>query len=63
MMILIFSDSHNIITNMYKAINKHKNEIEVICHLGDGYADAQKLSEDYSDLTVHSVPGNCDFIN
>jgi putative phosphoesterase len=48
---------------MYKAINKHKNEIEVICHLGDGYADAQKLSEDYSDLTVHSVPGNCDFIN
>lgn len=52
------SDSHSAMRHMRLAIDTVKPE--AVIHLGDHYDDAEALSEEYSHVRFHQVPGNCD---
>lgn len=56
--ILVLSDSHAALSFMRRCVNKIKPD--AVIHLGDFYDDAEALSEEYSHIRFHVVPGNCD---
>ena len=58
MKILVLSDSHAALRFMYYCIDSVMPD--VIIHLGDFYQDAEALAEDYPDIRLYQVPGNCD---
>ncbi len=58
MTILVLSDSHSALSFMRRCIDKVKPQ--AVIHLGDHYDDAEALRQDYSQLSFHAVPGNCD---
>ena len=58
MKILVLSDSHAALRFMYYCIDAVQPD--VIIHLGDFYQDAEALAEDYPDIRLYQVPGNCD---
>lgn len=60
MKFLIFSDSHRSIFNMKSVIDRQKEDIDGVIHLGDLYEDALLLTELYPRLIFHAVTGNCD---
>ncbi len=58
MKILVLSDSHSGMQFMRRAIeavNPH-----AVIHLGDYYDDALTLAEEYPQIPIHCLPGNCD---
>lgn len=59
MKILVFSDSHGSIGNMYDAALLHMPD--TVVHLGDHISDANDLSYALPDVEVLRVPGNCDY--
>ena len=59
MKILVFSDSHHSIGNMYDAVTQEKPD--QILHLGDHYEDAEDLRSVFSHTAIQYVPGNCDY--
>ena len=58
MKILVLSDSHAALSFMRQCIEKVKPDVMV--HLGDYYDDGQAMAEEYPDIRVYQVPGNCD---
>lgn len=58
MEILVFSDSHGHLLDMY-ALIEHLAPDAVI-HLGDYYEDARALRRSYPDMPVYAVQGNND---
>ena len=58
MKILVLSDSHSGLRFMYRCVDAV--EPDVILHLGDYYQDAEALAEDYPEIRLYQVPGNCD---
>ncbi len=56
---LIFSDSHNNIFYMSKALSKHP-DAEAVFFLGDGLSDASNLASGDKRFWI-AVKGNCDF--
>ena len=58
MKILVLSDSHRAMHEMRKAVQKEKPDM--IIHLGDHLLDAEKLSEEFPDIPIEMVDGNCD---
>lgn len=56
--ILVFSDSHRSLGNMYEAVERLKPNL--VIHLGDMLRDAQELSHAYPMQAIVMVPGNCD---
>lgn len=58
MRILVFSDSHSTLLHMRRAIQTWKPD--ALVHLGDYYDDAQAIAQEYPNLQMHQVPGNCD---
>ena len=63
MKILVFSDSHNNCGKMLDIIKEFKSKtiLDYIIHLGDLVRDAVYLRENFPDVPVLSVPGNCDY--
>ncbi len=59
MKILVFSDSHKTIGNMYDAIEAERPDR--VFHLGDHIRDAQDLAYAFTTLDILYVPGNCDY--
>lgn len=59
MKILVLSDSHGNISNMAAAVER--TAPHMILHLGDCWRDAEKLQDDFPDIPMEHVPGNCDF--
>ena len=59
MKILVLSDSHGNLANMVRAVELESPRM--ILHLGDGWQEAQRLHQLFSDLPFHQVPGNCDY--
>ena len=59
MKILVLSDSHGNIDNMVRAVEKEQPRM--ILHLGDCWADAEKLRRRFPDIPMEQVPGNCDY--
>ena len=57
--ILVLSDSHGNVDNMRRAVEQFQPHH--ILHLGDYRRDAGHLSEDYPDIPMTTVAGNCDF--
>ena len=57
--ILVLSDSHGEQDNMIQAVKN--TEPDMIIHLGDCWSDAVMLREEFSDIPMEHVPGNCDF--
>ena len=58
MKILVLSDSHSSLMFMNRAIRFIKPD--AVVHLGDHYDDAVAMSEEFSNIVFHIVPGNCD---
>jgi putative phosphoesterase len=63
MKIAVFSDSHGVRDYMLKEIAKLRKSIilDYIIHLGDLVRDAQILKENFPEIPVLYVYGNCDF--
>ncbi len=58
MKLLVFSDSHRSLRSMRDAVERERPDY--VIHLGDLEEDARLLAQEYSQLAVASVPGNCD---
>lgn len=58
MKLLVFSDSHRSLQGMRHAVELEQPDY--VIHLGDLEQDAQLLSQEYPQLAVAGVPGNCD---
>ncbi|MBQ7801564.1 MAG: YfcE family phosphodiesterase [Oscillospiraceae bacterium] len=58
MKILVLSDSHSALSFMRLCIEKVKPDH--IIHLGDHYDDGQAMAEEYPNIPLTQVPGNCD---
>lgn len=61
MKILVFSDTHRNTEFMLEAIVRHKNETDMIIHLGDCSSDTSVLSAVFPHIACVNVRGNCDF--
>ena len=61
MKILVFSDSHKTIGNMYDAVEAERPDR--VFHLGDHMRDAEDLACALDHLDILYVPGNCDYAN
>lgn len=57
--VLVVSDSHGDVENMCRAVEL--TQPRMVLHLGDGWRDAEVLSERYPDLPLEKVAGNCDY--
>jgi len=58
MKLLVFSDSHRSLSGMRHAVEAENPDY--VIHLGDLEDDAHLLSQEYPQLAIASVPGNCD---
>ena len=58
MKILIMSDSHSALSFMRRCVEAV--EPDVVIHLGDHYDDGAAMGEEYPDIRLYQVPGNCD---
>ena len=58
MRILVLSDSHSTLRHMRAFVEAIKPQ--AVIHLGDYYDDAEVLQEEYPQLRLYQVPGNCD---
>ena len=58
MKILVLSDSHGNLTNMELAVERTNPSL--IFHLGDCWRDGERLHEQFPDIPLEQVPGNCD---
>ena len=56
--ILVLSDSHRDMADMRRVLRKEKPDM--VMHLGDYYADAQQLTEEFPAVPLEAVAGNCD---
>ena len=59
MRILVFSDSHGRMLNVYDLIEREQPD--AIIHLGDYCEDACELRRSYPDIPVYAVRGNNDY--
>ena len=58
MKILVLSDSHSALSYMYRCVRALRPD--AVVHLGDYYDDGETLLEEFPDLRLYQVPGNCD---
>lgn len=58
MTILVLSDSHSSLRFMRQCADTIRPD--VLVHLGDNFDDAVVLKEEYPQILVYQVPGNCD---
>lgn len=58
MKILVLSDSHSMLEFMRTSIEKVKPDMMI--HLGDFYQDALQMQQEYPNIPLIHVPGNCD---
>lgn len=61
MKLLVFSDSHSDSRKMREAIEMHKATCQGVIFLGDGLKDVTYLMQDYPEIPLFAVKGNCDF--
>lgn len=58
MKILVLSDSHSALRFMFRCVDSTKPD--AIIHLGDYFDDGTALHEEYPEIPIYQVPGNCD---
>lgn len=57
--IFVFSDSHGRLTPMMEAIRGGRPDR--IFHLGDCVPDAEAVKQEFPEIPMENVPGNCDY--
>jgi putative phosphoesterase len=62
MKILVVSDTHEITKELRDILEKHANDVRIVCHLGDHAYDLLQLQCEYPQLTFVAVAGNCDYV-
>lgn len=60
MKIAVFSDSHRMTSGMLRAVRLEKPD--AIFHLGDHQSDADCIKEEFPEIPLYTVYGNCDLI-
>ena len=58
MRILVLSDSHSGLRFMFQCVQALKPD--AVIHLGDYFDDAVALAEEFPNIKLYQVPGNCD---
>ena len=58
MKILVLSDSHSALSFMFRCVSTVKPD--AVIHLGDYYDDGEALQEEFPNIRLYQVPGNCD---
>jgi len=58
MNIAIFSDTHGSSRGMMDAIREYNPDM--VIHCGDGCRDTYKIEDEFPDMPIHAVAGNCD---
>lgn len=61
MKLLILSDTHHSLHYARTVIQRIKDRMDMIVHLGDHDFDAVQLGKEFPDIPLHYVAGNCDF--
>lgn len=61
MRILVISDTHRNLSNVYRVINAIEDKIDAVIHCGDVVEDVSALKARYSKLKIYNVRGNCDY--
>ena len=61
MRILVVSDTHGSLSNVYRVINDIRNKIDAVIHCGDIVEDVQNIKNRFPELKYYSVRGNCDY--
>ena len=59
MRLAVFSDTHGS-TSLLPATVRRTNP-DILVHLGDHIRDTRALTDEFPDLPLFAVPGNCDF--
>lgn len=59
MKIAVFSDTHRNIEGVLRVIDAQRPDF--VIHLGDHIKDAYRIQEQFPDLPMECVPGNCDY--
>lgn len=59
MKIVIFSDSHGNCGNMRETLKKERPGM--VFYLGDGLSDIEQVMEQFPEIELHKVAGNCDW--
>ncbi len=62
MKVLVVSDTHGNFNKLQSVIEKNKNYVDILLHLGDGASEYLKLKGIYKNLNMFMVKGNCDFV-
>lgn len=60
--ILIVSDTHGDIETLDKVIQKEKEGLTYLLHLGDHHFDLEDIESSLDNVNVLKVKGNCDFV-
>ena len=60
MNILIFSDTHRLNNDAIDVI-RHEKEVNAIIHAGDYESDALAIHNEFPNIPIYYVPGNCDY--
>lgn len=63
MKILVFSDSHSDLSLLESALEKHKNDTDLIIHLGDCIADSKIFRDICPHIANINLLGNCDYFH
>lgn len=58
MKILVLSDSHSALSFMRRCIEAVRPD--AVVHLGDYFDDGTAMAEEYPQIRMYQVPGNCD---
>lgn len=59
--IVVVSDTHGATDALEKLILQHKKTTNLFIHLGDGEVEFFKLKQQFANLNMAMVKGNCDF--
>ena len=59
--ILVISDTHERTEQLEKILERHADEVQVVCHLGDNAGDLSKYESRFPQLKMIMVAGNCDY--
>lgn len=59
MKLLVLSDSHSTLSFMRRCIDSVRPDAMI--HLGDHFDDGLAMKEEYPNIPMYQVPGNCDY--
>ena len=61
MRILLVSDTHGRVDKLEKLLELFKNDVRLVCHMGDYGSDLRRFESKYGALQMAAVNGNTDY--